>query len=219
MEPRLKHMVLDKTRINAILKLLARAYPDAKIALHHRNPLQLLISTILSAQCTDVRVNMVTPKLFATYPDAKALANAKTSDLEQIIRSTGFYRAKAKSIQSSCKTLVEKYNGKVPQNIDDLTSLHGVARKTANVVLGSAFGIISGIVVDTHVKRLSNRLALTTNSDPVKIEQDLMDKIPRSKWIKFSHQLILHGRAICVARKPKCEACVLSAHCPFFLEQ
>jgi endonuclease-3 len=175
--------------------------------------LQLLIATILSAQCTDQRVNMVTPVLFARFPHAQALANADRAELEEIIRSTGFYRNKAKSIQSCCADIVAKHGGEVPRTLEALTALHGVGRKTANVVLGNAFGI-PGIVVDTHVTRLANRLGLTREKDAVKIEFALMPIVPRERWSVFSHWLILHGRRVCIARKPRCSTCPIAVHCP-----
>jgi endonuclease III len=203
----------DPARVTAVLDLLDRGYPDARTALNHENPLQLLIATILSAQCTDERVNMVTPALFARYPDASAFAGADRAELEEMVRSTGFYRNKAKSIQSCCAELVARHSGEVPRTLDELVALAGVGRKTANVVLGSAFGI-PGIVVDTHVGRLSQRLGLTRETDPVKVEFALMPILPRERWSVFSHWLILHGRKVCVARKPRCSACALASHCP-----
>ncbi|HKQ58757.1 MAG TPA: endonuclease III [Candidatus Eisenbacteria bacterium] len=191
----------------------ARGYPDATTALHHENALQLLIATILSAQCTDERVNMVTPALFRRFPDAAALAGAERTELETMIRSTGFYRNKAKSIQSCCADLVALHGGEVPRTLEALVQLHGVGRKTANVVLGNAFGI-PGLVVDTHVSRLSRRIGLTREIDPVKIEFALMKIVPRERWSIFSHWLILHGRQVCVARKPRCSICPLLPHCP-----
>jgi endonuclease-3 len=203
----------DPARVAAVLAILARAYPDARTALHHQNALQLLIATILSAQCTDERVNMVTPPLFRRYPDAAALAGAERAELEAMIRSTGFYRNKARSIQSCCADIVARHGGEVPRTLDELILLHGVGRKTANVVLGNAFQI-PGIVVDTHVSRLSRRLGLTREIDPVKIEFALMPIVPRERWSVFSHWLILHGRQVCVARKPRCSICPLLPHCP-----
>jgi endonuclease-3 len=203
----------DPARVEAVLGVLAAAYPDARTALHHENALQLLIATILSAQCTDERVNQVTPGLFARYPDAAALAGADRGELEAIVRPTGFYRNKAKSIQACCADIVARFAGEVPRTLEELTSLHGVGRKTANVVLGSAFGI-PGVVVDTHVQRLSRRLALTRETDPVKIEFALMPILPRERWSVFSHWLILHGRRVCIARKPRCSICPLAPHCP-----
>jgi endonuclease-3 len=201
-------------RIGPILTLLHAEYPDARCALDHRNALELLVATILSAQCTDERVNKVTPALFAKYPDARAFAEADRTDLEEMIRSTGFYRNKAKSVQEACQRIVQEYDGEVPANMDDLLTLSGVARKTANVVLGVAYQIADGIVVDTHVKRLANRLGLTTQSDPEKIERDLMTITPRAEWIDLAHLLIFHGRRVCDARKPNCAGCVISHLCP-----
>lgn len=203
-----------KKRAAQVAKRLAAEYPDAECALTFSNPLQLLIATILSAQCTDVRVNMVTPALFKKYRTAAAFAAAPQADLEKAIQSTGFFRAKAKNIQACCRKLAEDYGGKVPQNLDQLVELPGVGRKTANVVLGTAFGIPSGVVVDTHVSRITFRLGLTKHTDAVKIERDLMAQLPPREWINFSHRLIHHGRRICVARKPRCEQCVLRAICP-----
>lgn len=197
-----------------VAELLRREYPDAHCALDYRTPLELLIATILSAQCTDVRVNMVTPELFRTYRSAADYAKAPPAKLEQAIKTTGFFRNKAKNIQGCCQMLVEDYGGQVPQELDELVKLPGVGRKTANVVLGSAFGIASGVVVDTHVTRLSRRLGLTKAKDPVKIEQDLMQQLPKKEWVNFSHRLIWHGRRICVARKPRCSQCVLNKICP-----
>jgi len=196
-----------------IVARLERAYPDAHCALHHRDALQLLIATILSAQCTDARVNMVTPALFAKYPDAEAFAEADRTELEEMIRSTGFYHNKAKNIIGCCQELVMRHGGKVPQDLDSLVALPGVGRKTANVVLGNAFGI-PGVVVDTHVSRLSQRLDLTSNDDPNKIEIDLMEIVPRDKWTLLAHLLIEHGRRVCMARSPRCAGCVLSELCP-----
>lgn len=203
----------DPARVRAILTGLDEAYPAATCALKHENAFQLLISTILSAQCTDERVNQVTATLFKKYPDAKAFAYATPSELEQEIRPTGFFRNKTKSIMGASKKIVEEFNGQVPQSMEQLLTLPGVARKTANVVLGTAFGIASGVVVDTHVTRLAQRLDLTKNEDPKNIEQDLMAVIPRDRWILFSHQLIWHGRRVCQARKPKCIECNLEKLC------
>jgi endonuclease-3 len=203
----------NPARVRAILQGLDEAYPEASCELIHENPFELLISTILSAQCTDVTVNMVTKDLFQKYPDAQALAYADPRALQQEIRPTGFFRNKTKSIMGASKKIVEEFGGKVPQTMDELLTLPGVARKTANVVLGSGFGIASGVVVDTHVQRLSERLDLTKNTDPKKIEQDLMQIIPQGKWILFSHQLIWHGRRVCNARKPKCAECNLERLC------
>jgi endonuclease-3 len=203
----------DPARVLSILEELHALYPEAGTELRFTTPLQLLIATILSAQCTDERVNMVTPVLFAKYPDAAALAAAPQADLEEVVRSTGFYRNKAKSIRACCADIVSKYGGEVPRTLEELTALHGVGRKTANVVLGNAFGI-PGLVVDTHVARLSNRLGLTREKDPVKIEFALMPIIPKERWTLFSHWLILHGRRVCNARKPRCSTCPIAAYCP-----
>jgi endonuclease-3 len=203
----------DPARIRAILTGLDRTYPAATCALHHENPFQLLISTILSAQCTDVRVNQVTKTLFPKYPKVEAFAYANPTELEQDIRPTGFFRNKTKSIMGASKRIIEEFDGHVPKTMEELLTLPGVARKTANVVLGTAFGIASGVVVDTHVQRLSKRLDLSKNIDPKKIEQDLMRVIPPDRWILFSHQLIWHGRRVCQARKPKCMECTLEPLC------
>jgi len=200
-------------RVRAILQKLDEAYPAATCALTHDNPFQLLISTILSAQCTDVRVNQVTATLFPKYPNAEAFAYANPKELEQDIRPTGFFRNKTKSIMGASKKIVEELHGQVPRTMEELLTLPGVARKTANVVLGTAFGIAAGVVVDTHVQRVSRRLDLTKNTDPKKIEQDLMQVIPQEKWILFSHQLIWHGRRVCQARKPRCLECNLEKIC------
>jgi endonuclease-3 len=200
-------------RVRAILEKLDEAYPDAVCALVHENPFQLLISTILSAQCTDVRVNQVTKTLFAKYPTPKDFAYADPKELEQEIRPTGFFRNKTKSIMGASKKIVEEFGGEVPRTMEQILTLPGAARKTANVVLGTAFGIASGIVVDTHVMRLSKRLDLSRNTDPKKIEQDLMKIIPQEKWILFSHQLIWHGRKVCQARNPRCAECNLERLC------
>ena len=204
----------NEKRISQIILRLKKEFPQARTALNFSNSLQLLISTILSAQCTDVRVNMVTPALFAKYPFAKDFADVDRSELEYEIKSTGFYRMKAKHIIEACRAIVERFDGQVPQTLDELISLPGVGRKTANCVLGGAFGIQSGIVVDTHVIRLSNRLGLTKNTAPDKIEQDLMEIIPKKEWYRFSNLLILHGRKTCKARTPLCEKCVLTDICP-----
>jgi endonuclease-3 len=203
----------DPARVRKILAKLDETYPDATCALHHQNAFQLLIATILSAQCTDERVNMVTPALFKKYPNPKAFAYADPSELEKEIRPTGFFRNKTKSIMGASKRIVEEFQGEVPRTMDQLLTLPGVARKTANVVLGVAFGIAVGVVVDTHVTRLSHRLDLSGHSDPGKIEIDLMAVIPQEKWISFSHQLIWHGRRICQARKPRCLECTLEPLC------
>jgi len=203
----------DGARVRAILKKLDEAYPAATCELKHENAFQLLVATILSAQSTDVTVNQVTPALFRKYPTPAALAYANPSEVEREIHSTGFFRNKTKSIMGASKKIVEEFHGEVPRTMEELLTLPGVARKTANVVLGTAFGIASGVVVDTHVMRLSGRLDLTKNTDPKKIEQDLMQVIPRDKWILFAHQLIWHGRRVCHARKPKCIECNLDALC------
>jgi len=204
----------SKTRVLRVVELLEKEHPDAKIALHYTNPLELLVATILSAQCTDERVNMVTKKLFKKYTKAEDYANADLKALEQDIRSTGFYRNKAKNIKKCCQLLVEKYNSQVPRKMEELLELPGVARKTANIVLSNAYSVIAGIAVDTHVRRLAQRLGLTENDDPAKIEADLMNIIPRDKWMRITDLLIFHGRRICVARNPKCDACVLNKICP-----
>jgi endonuclease-3 len=203
---------ISKDRVKKILKILSRTYPDVKTALRHRNPVELLVATILSAQCTDKQVNQVTPALFKKLRTALDFAEVPLSDLEEMVRPTGFYRNKAKSIKACCEALVEKHGGKVPGNIEALVQLPGIGRKTANVILGSAFGI-PGIVVDTHVKRLSQRIGLTKERDPVKIEFDLMPQIPKKDWIAFSHQMVWHGRALCNARKPRCPECPLLDLC------
>jgi endonuclease-3 len=200
-------------RVRAILEKLDEAYPAVTCALDHESAFQLLISTILSAQCTDVRVNQVTATLYPKYPTPKHFAYANPLELEQDIRPTGFFRNKTKSIIGASRMIVEELGGEVPQTMEVLLTLPGVARKTANVVLGTGFGVASGVVVDTHVQRLSARLDLTRNTDPKKIEQDLMQVIPREKWILFAHQLIWHGRRVCVARKPRCAECNLERIC------
>ena len=200
-------------RVRAILEKLDAAYPAATCALTHDNPFQLLISTILSAQCTDVRVNQVTQTLYKKYPSPQAFAHANPRELEQDIRPTGFFRNKTKSIIGASKAILDTFGGVVPRTMEEILTLPGVARKTANVVLGTAYGIASGVVVDTHVQRLSRRLDLSRNEDPKKIEQDLMKIIPQEKWILFSHQLIWHGRKVCQARKPMCIECNLETLC------
>ena len=204
----------EKQRTQKIIRLLKRAYPDARCSLNHSNPLELLIATILSAQCTDERVNIVTAELFRKYRRAQDYYGVEQTELENDIRSTGFYRNKAKAIQGACRIIDERYEGRVPENLEDLLSLPGVARKTANVVLGNAFGITSGIVVDTHVARLSERLRLSRHNQPEKIERDLMELVPRKDWITFSHLLIAHGRLVCKARMPLCGECVVEPLCP-----
>jgi endonuclease III len=201
-------------RAPEIYRRLYAEYPDATCALDHRNPYELLVATILSAQCTDKRVNMVTPALFAKYPDPDALASAKPEELEEMIRSTGFFRAKTKNLLGMSSALTEKHQGQVPSTMDELVQLPGVGRKTANVVLGNAFGRDEGVVVDTHVSRLSQRLALSRAAEPAKIEQDLMALFPRDQWTLLAHLLISHGRAVCIARRPRCESCVVSDLCP-----
>jgi len=197
-----------------IYRELLRLYPDATCALHHNSPFELLVATILSAQCTDERVNKVTPGLFRQYPTIESLAAAGQEEIEQVIRSTGFYRNKAKSIKGASTLLAEKFGSKVPDTMEELLELPGVARKTANVVLGNAFNKAVGFVVDTHISRLSQRLAFTKQKDPVKIEQDLMKLFPSEQWTMLAHLLIFHGRQVCHARKPKCMACTLSTQCP-----
>ena len=203
----------DPKRVRTILAKLDAAYPDANCALHHRDAFELLVATILSAQCTDERVNQVTRTLFQKYTTPEALAYANPSELEKDIRPTGFFRNKAKSIQGASKKIFEEFKGSVPRTMEELLTLSGVARKTANVVLGTAFRIPSGIVVDTHVIRLTNRLDLTRNTDPKKIEQDLLRIIPQEKWILFGHQIIWHGRRVCQARRPRCMECNLERLC------
>jgi endonuclease-3 len=203
----------DPKRVAAILAKLDEAYPAATCELKHENAFQLLISTILSAQCTDVRVNQVTESLYKKYPTPQAFAYANPSELEQEIRPTGFFRNKTKSIMGASKALLDNFGGQVPKTMDEILTLPGVARKTGNVVLGTAYGIASGVVVDTHVIRLSRRLDLTKHEEPKKIEQDLMRVIPKEKWIQFSHQLIWHGRRVCIARKPRCLDCNLESIC------
>jgi endonuclease III len=203
----------DPRRVATILAKLDEAYPNATCELKHENPFQLLISTILSAQCTDVRVNEVTETLYKKYASPEAFAYANPSELQQEIRPTGFFRNKTKSVMGASKAIVEQFGGQVPRTMEEILTLPGVARKTANVVLGTGYDIASGVVVDTHVTRLSQRLDLTHNEDPKKIEQDLMQIIPQDKWIQFSHQIIWHGRRVCQARKPNCVACNLETLC------
>ena len=201
-------------RAAAIEAGLAAAYPDATAELDFRNPYELLVATILSAQCTDVRVNIVTPVLFARFPNASAMAGADPAELEEMIRSTGFYRNKAKSLLGMARAVAELHGGEIPARMDDLTKLPGVGRKTANVVLGTAFGLATGVVVDTHVARLAQRLGLSEQRDPEKIEEDLMGQFPPSSWVALGHGLILHGRRVCTARKPACDRCPLAPFCP-----
>jgi len=203
-----------KERTEKIIKLLKRAHPDAKCALNHANAFELLIATILSAQCTDERVNKVTADLFRKYRKPEDYLKVPATELQQDIRTTGFFRNKTKSIQGASKMLVEEFNGEVPQSMEELLKLPGVARKTANVVLGVAYGKAEGVVVDTHVSRLSHRLKLTRHKDAGKIEKDLMEIVPRKNWIEFAHLLIFHGRRICKARRPLCEECVVEELCP-----
>ncbi len=203
-----------RTHAARVDRKLAQLYPDAHCSLDHHSPLELLISTILSAQCTDERVNIVTKDLFQRYRTAADYARAPLAQLEKSIQSTGFFRNKAKNIKACCQTLLDRYDGEVPRDLESLVVLPGVGRKTANVVLGSGFGIASGVVVDTHVGRLSGRLGLTQSKDPIKIEQDLMRELPRDEWVNFSHRMIQHGRRVCLARKPRCEVCALADICP-----
>jgi endonuclease-3 len=203
----------EAARIREALRILAATYPDAKCALDFRNPYELLVATILSAQCTDKRVNLVTPALFAKYPDPARMAAADEGELIELIRSTGFFRNKAKSLLAACRDIVTGHGGEVPGTLEELVKLHGVGRKTANVVLGNAFGV-PGITVDTHLGRVARRLGFTKQEDPVKVERDLMEIVPRADWTAFSHQMIHHGRALCAARRPRCEACPLAPLCP-----
>ena len=208
-------MIPDKkARTAEIIKRLKRAYPDAHCALVHTSSFELLIATILSAQCTDVRVNIVTADLFRKYRGPADFLRVSQKELETDIHSTGFFRNKAKNIQAACKRIIEVFGGEIPRTMDELLTLGGVARKTANVVLGNAFGIASGVVVDTHVSRLSQRLGLTINKTPEKIERDLAGLVPKKDWVMFPHWLITHGRQICIARKPRCSECVLADICP-----
>jgi endonuclease-3 len=204
----------DTTRVKEIIKILTKEIPDARIALRFTNPFELLIATILSAQCTDVKVNQVTVDLFKKYHSAKEYAEVDLAKLEEEIRPTGFYRNKAKSIQKCCQELMKRFGGEVPKTLEELITLPGVGRKTANVILGNAFGI-PGIVVDTHVQRVSQRIGLTKNDDPVKIEFDLMEIVPKEKWTHFSNLLIWHGRRTCIARKPLCEQCPIRKWCDY----
>lgn len=205
---------VTQVTVNQIVDQLAREYADAECALEYNSPEQLLVATILSAQCTDQRVNQVTKPLFQRYPTPHELARIPLPELETLIQSTGFFRNKAKNIQGCCQQLVDQYDGFVPRDLDQLVALPGVGRKTANVVLGTAFGLPTGVVVDTHVRRVTRRLGLTRHTDPVRIERDLMQLLPPAEWINFSHRVIHHGRRVCKARKPLCEACGLAPWCP-----
>jgi len=208
-------MKLDiETRVLKILELLEEEHPDAKIALHYTNPLELLVATILSAQCTDKRVNIVTKTLFKKYRKAEDYASADLKKLEADIKSTGFYRNKAKNLKRCCQILVEKFSSQVPKTMKEMLQLPGVARKTANIVLPNAYGVIEGIAVDTHVRRLAIRLGFTEHKDPSKIEKNLMEIVPKNRWMRITDLLIFHGRRVCTARKPKCRMCVLNSHCP-----
>jgi endonuclease-3 len=209
-----EEIAAGKKRARAVVRVLAKTYPDVTCALIHDSPFQLLAATILSAQCTDERVNAVTPKLFGKYPTADKLAKATQKSVETIVHSLGFFRAKATSLRGMAEAVVERHAGEIPQDLDDLVALPGVGRKTANVVLGTAFQIPSGVVVDTHVKRISNLLGLTTSKNPDIIERDLAAVLPKKEWIDYSHRLIHHGRQICIARRPKCPECPLLKHCP-----
>ena len=204
---------LAPERVAAILKALDEAYPDAACALNHRTPWELLVATILSAQCTDVRVNMVTPELFRRFPTPADMAKASLPELEELIRTTGFFRNKAKSIQGAAKKITEQFGGKVPETLAELITVPGAARKTANVVLGVSYNKAEGVVVDTHVFRIAHRLDLTKSDTAEKVEQDLMRILPKDHWIRFSHQVIYHGRQVCIARKPKCDQCALEKLC------
>jgi endonuclease-3 len=204
-----------RAKVDFVARELAREFPDAKCALLHETPEQLLFATILSAQCTDERVNKTTPELFARWPDSRALAKAKVAEVEKVIKSINFFRNKAKSLVGAAQMIQEKFGGELPRTIEELTELPGVGRKTANVLLGESFNLPFGIVVDTHVRRLSNLIGLTEEQDPVKIEQDLMKIVPKEVWTKFSHWLILHGRKTCIARRPRCGECIIRSHCEF----
>ncbi len=204
----------EKTRLRRIVDLLEKEYPDAKVTLNYTNPLELLVATILAAQCTDKRVNIVTKTLFKKYRKAEDYANANLEELEKEVRSTGFYRNKARNIKKCCQILVEKFNSEVPKTMEEMVSLPGVARKTANIVLSNAYGVTEGIAVDTHVRRIAKRLELTEQGNPDKIEKDLMDLVPRDKWTRLTDLLVFHGRRNCMAKKPKCAICVLKKICP-----
>jgi len=203
-----------KAQAARVVRQLKADYPDAKCALHHKNPFELLVATILSAQCTDERVNLVTPEVFRRWPTAAAMSRAPLKELEKVIQSTGFFRNKAKSIQAASEAIMERHEGQVPRDIEAMVALPGVGRKTANVVLGTGYGLATGVVVDTHVARLSRRLGLTEHTDPTKIEQDLMELVPKREWVDFAHRMIHHGRQICAARKPKCAQCSMNEFCP-----
>ncbi|MGG6266753.1 endonuclease III [Leptolyngbya sp. AN03gr2] len=209
-----RRLSAKKQRALEILVRLKKLYPEAPCTLDYETPVQLMVATILAAQCTDERVNTVTPALFSRFPDAAALAGADVSELETLVRSTGFYRNKAKNIQAACRMIMEKYGGEVPRSMEELTSLPGVARKTANVVSAHAFGVNLGVTVDTHVKRLTYRLGLTKNTEPVKVERDLMKLLPQPDWENWSIRLVYHGRAVCNARSPQCDRCILADLCP-----
>jgi endonuclease-3 len=209
-----RRLPAKKQRVLEVLTRLKRLYPDATCSLDYETPVQLLVATILSAQCTDERVNKVTPALFARFPTAEALATAAPEELETLVKSTGFYRNKAKNIRAACQKIMAEFDGQVPQRMEELISLPGVARKTANVVMAHAFGINAGVTVDTHVKRLSNRLGFTRHDNPVKIERDLMKLLPQPDWENWSIRLIYHGRAVCMARNPACDRCELADLCP-----
>lgn len=211
--------ITGTARVQQIIELLGKDYPDAKTALHYSSPLEILVATILSAQCTDKQVNTVTKSLFKKYRTAQDYADADLTELEQDVRSTGFYRNKAKNLRNTGKMLVENYGSQVPQTMEELVKLPGVARKTANIVLSNAYGIIAGIAVDTHVRRLSKRLGLTENTDPNKIEKDLMKIVPESEWKRVTNLLIFHGRNVCMARKPKCGTCSLNKICPLAFKE
>ena len=204
----------EKRHAAKVVRNLGRDYPDATCALEHETPVQLLVATILSAQCTDKRVNLVTQELFKKHPTASALAALSPAKLEKAIQSTGFFRNKAKNIKACCQQLVDHYDGAVPEDMDQLVELPGVGRKTANVVMGTAFGVATGVVVDTHVGRISKRLGLTSQSNAEKIEQDLTGLLPKKEWIDFSHRMIHHGRQVCKARKPACDVCSMKGFCP-----
>jgi endonuclease III len=208
-------MMQTEEKVRKILHTLNKSYPDARCALNHANPFQLLVATILSAQCTDERVNKVTPSLFAAFPSPENLAAANASAVERLVRSTGFFRAKTRSLLGAAQRITKEHGGQVPRSMEELLQLPGVARKTANVVLGTAYGVPAGVVVDTHVKRIAQRLGLSRNREPEKIERDLMRLIPQKQWIRFSHQVIFHGRRICLARSPKCARCPLYQECVF----